>query len=72
MDNENYPQPDPNWEYCEIWNALLQARDRINNVLDLIKEQEHASVEVDSTVVKSILEIVKSLEEVDGVNREYW
>lgn len=36
----NYPQPDPAWDYYEIWNYLIQAKAEIDKALGIIKEEE--------------------------------
>lgn len=65
---ENYPQPDPAWDYYEIWNICLNAKAQIEKALALMKEQEVATKISDLKIFDAILSAHNQLAVIDFDN----
>lgn len=60
----NIPQPDPAWEYCEIWLELQNQCKKIDQALSFLAAQKDGSESIDMEMVKMLEPITKSL---DGI-----
>ncbi len=60
-------QPDPSWDYYEIWNSLVAIKSRIDTGLNLIAKVEKADSQIDEKL-KEILE--PALNELEQIMEE--
>lgn len=64
FDIETTPQPDPAWDYYEIWQSLQQIKSKIDAGLAFISGEEQADNDSDQKL-REILEPV--LEQLEGI-----
>ncbi|MEA5626601.1 hypothetical protein [Nostoc sp. UHCC 0251] len=50
--NTNIPEPDPVWDYCQIWDSLQKIKAKIDVALEFMSEQEYASLYSDQEIKK--------------------
>jgi hypothetical protein len=60
----NIPQPDPAWDYYEVWQSLHIAQFKIKNGLQLVLSQEAANHDTDQKLKEILESIVDRLEEI--------
>ncbi|MBD2354764.1 hypothetical protein H6G41_08995 [Tolypothrix sp. FACHB-123] len=61
---ENIPQPDPSWDYYEIWNSLVAIKSRIDTALNFIAKAEQADNETDEKLIEILEPASNELEEI--------
>lgn len=64
LENNNIPQPDPNWDYYEVWQLLQIAQFKIQTGIKLLLGQEQANNETDQTVKETLETALENLEQV--------
>lgn len=50
MNELNYPQPDPSWDYALAWECLWGARNRIDEIIRYMKTVETANYASDKYI----------------------
>lgn len=58
------PQPDPNWDYYELWQSLHIAQFKIQAGLKLVLGQEQANHDTDQKLKEILETVVEELEQV--------
>jgi hypothetical protein len=61
-ENLDYPIPDPDWEYAQIWGNLQKNKSRIENLLKYMAEIENADDSTDSEIVAKLADVMSSLQ----------
>lgn len=52
--NPSVPQPDPNWDYYELWRLIHQARKKLEDVINEMSLIESASNSTDESLRKKV------------------
>ncbi|MBD2344186.1 hypothetical protein [Anabaena subtropica] len=60
----NIPQPDPSWDYYEVWQALHLAQSKIKSGVKVILGQEQANHDTDQKLKEILEAVVEELEQV--------
>jgi hypothetical protein len=60
--NNNIPDPDPNWDYYEIWKLLHIAQFKIQTSMKLLLSQEQANNDTDQKVKETLETALQNLE----------
>ncbi|MEH2151039.1 hypothetical protein [Nostoc sp.] len=64
MNNQNISQPDPDWDYYEVWQSLHTIKTKIDAGIKLISGEETG----DNTTDKKLKEILEpALEQLESV-----
>jgi len=63
-ENSNIPQPDPAWDYYEIWQSLHTIKDRIDAGIKLLSGEELADDTTDEKLKQILEPALEQLEEV--------
>ena len=64
MIDENIPQPDPDWDYYEIWHSLHSAKARIESGLKLLVGKEYARNSTDEKLKEILEPALKEIEQI--------
>jgi hypothetical protein len=60
-EEQTYLQPDPAWDYYEVWNFLLRTKSLIDQTLELMKTQERANPDCDHQIQEYVLQMERML-----------
>ncbi|MBD2202736.1 hypothetical protein H6G33_17815 [Calothrix sp. FACHB-1219] len=61
---ENIPQPDPSWDYYQIWNSLLAIKSQMDRGLNLIAKVEKADSQIDEKLREILEPALNELEQI--------
>jgi hypothetical protein len=56
------PAPDPAWDYYLVWEHLNGVKDKINELIAFVSEQEYANEVTDTLIKGNIIEIGEKIE----------
>lgn len=60
-ENENFPQPDPSWDYYITWHTLLKAKSRLDTLIKEISEFEEESATQNEYFEEQLSKIIANL-----------
>lgn len=58
------PQPDPSWDYYEIWQSLHSIKNKIDAGLKFIADQKKPTKATDQQLKEMLAEVVVKLDEI--------
>ena len=61
-ENSNIPQPDPDWDYYEVWQSLHTIKAKIDAGLKFISTKEQADDSIDAKLKEILEPALESLE----------
>lgn len=72
---ENIPQPDPSWDYYEIWNSMLAIKSQMDTGLKLIAKAEKADNITDEKLARilnpALNELEQTLDDLTNYSEEF-
>jgi hypothetical protein len=64
MTNHDYPQPDPTWDYAEIYGDLQKFKGDLNHFITWLGSHEEADRNVDKAVKSRLDNLINQLTEI--------
>lgn len=61
--NPNIPQPDPDWDYYELWQMAYQVHEKLEQAIKYMTVVEHADDSTDERLRQQFFELSEMCEE---------